>query len=134
MINSEFAPGTAILALKIVALEYILAGKINALIRGVDISIKADHRWHWVALCDRVKPVTVCRPHQFTFVQKDKNKGALYGANHQGAVILIKHQYSAVHFDREFLETQRKPSSLYHCHNDKNSDRFYDGKIKPIPL
>ena len=42
VINSKFLFGAAILTLVVVAFKYILPGKINALVRGVNISIQAD--------------------------------------------------------------------------------------------
>jgi hypothetical protein len=42
MVDSQFFFGAAILALIIVAFEYILPGKINALVRGVNISVETD--------------------------------------------------------------------------------------------
>ena len=97
MIDSELSQRAAVLALKIVAIKYILPGKINALVRGVNISIEANDRWHWKTFCDRMQPVPVGRSDQLTLVQENENKGPLHGTNHQWTVILIKHQYSAVH-------------------------------------
>jgi len=97
MVQREIFFGSAILTFKIVALEYILPRKINALVGGVNISVQADDRWHGVALSHGMKSVAICRPDQFAFIKENKNKGALDGANHQGTVVLIKHQYPAVH-------------------------------------
>lgn len=43
MIDREIALGTAILALEIITLEYILPGKINALVGSVYISVQTYH-------------------------------------------------------------------------------------------
>jgi hypothetical protein len=39
VIDGKILPGATILALMVVSFEYILPGKINALVRGVDISV-----------------------------------------------------------------------------------------------
>src|SRR5690242_11419613 len=44
MIDRQVFPGATVLTLMVVALEYILPGKINALVRGVNISIQAYYR------------------------------------------------------------------------------------------
>ncbi len=43
MVDCKFLFCAAILALVIVALEYILPGKINALVRGVNISVETNN-------------------------------------------------------------------------------------------
>src|SRR5688572_24268221 len=54
VIDRQIFPGAAILTFMVIALEYILPGKINALVRGVNISIEADDGWHWKALRHRM--------------------------------------------------------------------------------
>lgn len=60
--------GATILALIVIALEYILPGKINALVRGVNISIQSYYRGHREALTHRVQLIAVRGSHQFAFV------------------------------------------------------------------
>lgn len=97
VIDGEVLAGTAILAFMIVALEYILPGKINALVGGVNISVQADDGRHRVALRHRMQFVTVGRSYHFTFVQKNQNEGTLDGANHEWTVVLIQYQHPAIH-------------------------------------
>lgn len=78
VIDRQIFPCAAILTFVIVALEYILPGKINALVRGVNISIQAYHGWHRVALGDRMQFVAIGGANHFTLVQEHQYKGALY--------------------------------------------------------
>jgi hypothetical protein len=89
VIDGEFFTCAAILTLVIIAFEYILPGKINALVRGVNISVEADHRRHWVAVRDGVQLMPVCGSYHFALVQKNEYERALDRAHHEGAVILI---------------------------------------------
>jgi hypothetical protein len=72
MVDGQIAFGPAILAFMIVALEYILPGKINALVRGVNISIEADHRRHGERLRDGMQLMPIRRSHHFAFVKKNQ--------------------------------------------------------------
>jgi hypothetical protein len=91
MVDRKILTGTAILTLVIITFENILPGKINALVRGVNISIQANYRRHRIALGDRVEFVPVGRPDHFTLVQKHQDKGAFNRTDHEGTVILIEH-------------------------------------------
>ena len=85
------------LAFEIIALEYILPGKINALVRGVNISVQADDGWHWITLRHRMQFEPVRGSYHFTFIQKNQNEGALNRANHQWTIVLVEYQHPAVH-------------------------------------
>lgn len=82
MIDRQLFFGAAVLALVIIALEYILPGKINALVRGVNISVETNYGWHWITFAHRMKLVPVGSSHHFTFVEEHQNKGTLYRAYH----------------------------------------------------
>ncbi len=51
-----------------------------------------------------MQSVTVGRSYHLTFIQEHENEGALHRTYHQRAVILIKHQYSAVHFSNKIIK------------------------------
>ena len=97
MVKSQIAGGAAILALKVVALENVLPGKINALVRGVNIAVQADDRGHWETAGDRPQLVPVGGPDHLAFVEVDQNERALNRADHQRAKILIQYEYALVH-------------------------------------
>lgn len=78
VVDGKVFPGTAILTFIPIALEYILPGKINALVGGVDISVQADDRRHGKALGDRPEFMPVGRTYQFAFLKIYKNEGALH--------------------------------------------------------
>ena len=50
-----------------------------------------------------MQSVAVGRSYHLTLIQEDENEGALHRTYHQRAVILIKHQYSAVHFSNKII-------------------------------
>ena len=77
VIDRKIFPGAAILTFMVIALEYILPGKINALVRGVNISIEADDGWHWKTLRDRMQLMTIRGPHHFTFIKEHEDEGTL---------------------------------------------------------
>lgn len=113
VVDGKVALGAAILALKVVALEYILPGKINALVGGVNISIEADYRRHRIGLGDRMQLVPIGRFDHLAFSQKHKDKGAFNRADHQRTVILIEYQNPVVHVGKivaNFLGTKGKCS------------------------
>jgi hypothetical protein len=91
VIDRQIFLGAAILTFMVIALEYILPGKINALVRGVNISIEADDRWHWVGMTHGMQLMPVGGPHHFTFIQKHQDESALNRTDHKWTVILIKH-------------------------------------------
>jgi hypothetical protein len=97
VIDRQFFARATILTFMIVAFEYILPGKINALVRGVDISVQADHRWHRVAVSDGMQLMAIGGANHFALVEENEYEGALDGADHQGTVVLIQHQYTAIH-------------------------------------
>jgi hypothetical protein len=97
MIDRKVPSCAAVLALEIVALEYILPGKINALVGGVHIAVEADYRRHRKALGDRTQPVPIGRLYQFTFFQVYQYKCTLDGTNHERAGILIQNQHPVDH-------------------------------------
>src|SRR5688572_9793251 len=59
MVDGEFTPYAAVLTFEIITLEYVLPGKINALVGGVNISVEADDGRHRKALGHRMQPVSV---------------------------------------------------------------------------
>ena len=69
---------STVLAFVIVAFEYVLPGKINALVRGVHISVKADDRRHREGLRDRMDLVSIGGSHNLTFFQVNKNKRSFH--------------------------------------------------------
>jgi hypothetical protein len=97
VIDREVLPGAAILALVVIAFKYILPGKINALVRGVHISVQADDRGHRKTLRHRMQFEPIGGSYHFTFVQKNQNERALDRAHHQWTIVLIEHQHPAVH-------------------------------------
>ena len=78
VINRKIFFGAAILTFVVIAFKYILPGKINALVRGVHISIQAYYRWHRVTLCYRMQLVPVGRSYQFTFFEINKYERPFY--------------------------------------------------------
>ena len=66
VINGKIFSRSAILALEVIAFKYILPGKINALVGGVDISVQPDYRWHRESLGHRMQFVTIRWSDQFT--------------------------------------------------------------------
>ena len=82
MIDRQILLGAAILTFVVIAFEYVLPGKINALVRGVNISIEADDRRHWIAGGHRMQLMPVSGPHHFTFLKEHEDEGTLDGANH----------------------------------------------------
>ena len=97
MIDCQVFACSAILTLVVVAFKYILPGKINALVRGVNISIQAYHRWHRVRVSDRMQLVAIRGSNHLALVEKNENECPLYGAYHQRTVILIQHQNATIH-------------------------------------
>ena len=78
MVDGELTTCAAVLAFEVVAFKYILPCKINALVRGVNISIQPDNRRHGKILRDSMQSVAVRRPYHFTFIEKYENKGAFH--------------------------------------------------------
>lgn len=78
MVDRKILPRSAVLALIAVALEDILPGKINALVRGVNISVQADDRRHGEALRDRPQFVAVGRPNELALFKINENEGPLH--------------------------------------------------------
>src|SRR3569832_2129531 len=68
MIDGQIAFGATILTLKIVAFEYILPGKINPFVRGINISVEAYDRWHRKSSSDRMQFVPIGRFDQLAFI------------------------------------------------------------------
>jgi hypothetical protein len=97
MVNGQVFSCTAILTLVVITLKDILPGKINALVRGVNISIETDDGWHGKCLRDGVQLVSIRRSDHFAFIEEDEYERALHGTDHEWTVILIQHQNSAVH-------------------------------------
>jgi len=78
VINGQVFTRTAVLTFIAVAFEDILPGKINALVGGVDISIKTDNGGHRKRLGDRPQFMAVSRTHQLALFQVDEYEGALH--------------------------------------------------------
>ena len=97
MIDGKIFLGAAVLAFVVIALENILAGKINALVGGVHIWVQSDHRWHAKRLRDGMQLVSICWPDKLALLKVNQNKSTLYRANHQWAKILIQYQNPTVH-------------------------------------
>jgi hypothetical protein len=97
VVDRKVFAGATILAFVVIAFKYILPCKINALVRGVNVSIQADDRGHRKALRHRMQFEPIGGSYHFTFVQKNQNEGTLDRAHHQWTVVLIEHQHPAVH-------------------------------------
>lgn len=97
MVDGQLFPRAAILAFVVIALENILPCKINALVRGVNISVEANDRRHRKAIRDGPQFMAIGRPDEFTFFEVDENERAFHGAHHERAEILIEYQYPCVH-------------------------------------
>src|SRR5690606_24536261 len=97
VIDSEVASRAAVLAFKVIAFEYILPGKRNALVGGVNVSVESYDGGHRETLRDGMQPVPVCRLNQLTFLQVNQHECTLNGTNHEWTKILIQYQHSADH-------------------------------------
>jgi len=82
VVDRQVFPDAAVLAFMIITLEYILPGKINALVRGVNISVQTDHRRHGVTVRYRMQLVTIRSTDHFALIEEHEDKGTLHGANH----------------------------------------------------
>lgn|SRR5690606_2558853 len=89
VIDSEVASRAAVLAFKVIAFEYILPGKRNALVGGVNVSVESYDGRHREALRDGMQPMPVRRFDHFTFFKVYQHKCTLYGTHHERTKILI---------------------------------------------
>src|SRR5690606_1471185 len=97
VINRKVAAGAAILTFEVVALEYILPCKRNALVRGVHISVQSYHGGHRKTLRNRAELIPVRGFDQLAFLQVYQHKRTLYRTNHERTKVLIQYQHSADH-------------------------------------
>lgn len=116
VVQREIFTGTAILTFEIIAFENVLPGKVHPFERRTYVPVKPDYGGHRESVRHRMQFVPVGRPHQFTLVQVHEHKGALNGANHQWAKILIEYQHTAIHQGNikpifGFFKTLRDPAT-----------------------
>ena len=97
MIQRKIPFASTILTLKTIALENVLAGEVNALIRGIDVPVQPNHGWHRIRLCYASDLMPVGGAHHLTLVKINKDKSPFHRANHQWAIVLIEYQNTTIH-------------------------------------
>lgn len=97
VVQRKFFSGSTILTFKIVSFEDVLPCKIHSLIRSVHIAVKSDYGRHRKSARNRVKFVTVSRPHHLTFLKINQYECTLHRTNHERAKILVQYQHAIIH-------------------------------------
>src|SRR5690606_36381548 len=95
VIDSEVASRAAVLAFKVIAFEYILPGKRNALVGGVNVSVESYDGRPRGALQDRMQPMPRRGFDHFDSFGVYQHKGRHYGADHERTKVLMEDQHSA---------------------------------------